>query len=256
MHYRARSYDPRIGRFAQPEPVTSRRIEEHYAYVSGQPTALIDPSGLQAAKVTDLGKTQKADLSRLLKKAHDWTRDAETVLILMFNDIAEGVDPSKTQRPQAGLFAKWFGVEIWELAVPALRGLAIDKVRRHYTSVALILAAANTVDHFKNSDTETFRAATNGNVDMRTPREREREDRPFRPGAPLPPTRVLPGEKEASINANWRTELSEKLFWKDIAEDSGYINRVGVLIHEMTHLTWDTGDQLKPGQDKAGQASR
>ncbi len=46
MHYRARSYDPRTGRFIQFEPRIAARVHEHYRYVSERPVDQTDPSGL------------------------------------------------------------------------------------------------------------------------------------------------------------------------------------------------------------------
>ncbi len=45
MHYRARSYDPRLGRFMQREPEELARARAHYLYASNLPTLLSDPSG-------------------------------------------------------------------------------------------------------------------------------------------------------------------------------------------------------------------
>ncbi len=47
MHYRARSYDPRIGRFIQKDPPVERRSEFHYLYASNSPTSRRDPTGTQ-----------------------------------------------------------------------------------------------------------------------------------------------------------------------------------------------------------------
>jgi RHS repeat-associated protein len=50
-YYRARYYDPEVGRFLSEDPIpaTSRRREEHnsYAYVANRPITAVDPSGLQ-----------------------------------------------------------------------------------------------------------------------------------------------------------------------------------------------------------------
>jgi len=50
-YYRARYYDPTVGRFVSEDPIpaTVRRREEQnsYAYVANRPTVAVDPSGLQ-----------------------------------------------------------------------------------------------------------------------------------------------------------------------------------------------------------------
>jgi hypothetical protein len=45
MHYRARSYDPRTGRFAQKEPILPKRVSQHYSYVGSNPLSANDPTG-------------------------------------------------------------------------------------------------------------------------------------------------------------------------------------------------------------------
>lgn len=47
MHFRARSYDPKLGRFVQKDPDTSRTPREHYAYTLNNPLIYTDPLGLQ-----------------------------------------------------------------------------------------------------------------------------------------------------------------------------------------------------------------
>jgi RHS repeat-associated protein len=37
LDYRARSYDPRVGRFAQKDPIVEFRMEEQYLYVANSP---------------------------------------------------------------------------------------------------------------------------------------------------------------------------------------------------------------------------
>jgi RHS repeat-associated protein len=47
-YYRARYYDPSVGRFLSQEPVEFQGGVNFYAYVRNQPTKLTDPSGLVA----------------------------------------------------------------------------------------------------------------------------------------------------------------------------------------------------------------
>jgi RHS repeat-associated protein len=47
MHYRARFYDPTVGRFAQEDPLlATSTVGDAYAYVRGNPVSLTDPLGL------------------------------------------------------------------------------------------------------------------------------------------------------------------------------------------------------------------
>ena len=50
MHYRARSYDPRTGRFLQKDRLFTRRANAQYLYVKNNPVSSIDPLGLQESK--------------------------------------------------------------------------------------------------------------------------------------------------------------------------------------------------------------
>jgi RHS repeat-associated protein len=45
LHYRARSYDPRVGRFIQRDPPIGFRVEKHYVYALNNPVRYIDPLG-------------------------------------------------------------------------------------------------------------------------------------------------------------------------------------------------------------------
>jgi RHS repeat-associated protein len=47
MHYRARFYDPRIGRFGGKDPLQENRTLEHFLYTGNNPPISIDPSGKQ-----------------------------------------------------------------------------------------------------------------------------------------------------------------------------------------------------------------
>jgi RHS repeat-associated protein len=49
FYYRARYYDPSIGRFLSEDPIGFSGGLNFYAYVNGRPTTLADPTGLQAS---------------------------------------------------------------------------------------------------------------------------------------------------------------------------------------------------------------
>ena len=59
MHYRARAYDPALGRFLQPDPIGYDGGMNLYAYVGADPMNLIDPwaavKGTPMARSTWLG---------------------------------------------------------------------------------------------------------------------------------------------------------------------------------------------------------
>ena len=47
-YYRARYYDPRVGRFLTEDPLGSERSDDLYAYLENRPTLLTDPMGLSS----------------------------------------------------------------------------------------------------------------------------------------------------------------------------------------------------------------
>jgi RHS repeat-associated protein len=48
LQFRARAYDPRLGRFTQTDPILGNRATKHYAYAGNNPVSFIDPFGLDA----------------------------------------------------------------------------------------------------------------------------------------------------------------------------------------------------------------
>jgi RHS repeat-associated protein len=58
MYYRARFYDPRVGRFISEDPIGLGGDINQYAYVENQPTNAIDPVGLQ--RLAPLGRNGRS----------------------------------------------------------------------------------------------------------------------------------------------------------------------------------------------------
>ncbi|HEX6374085.1 MAG TPA: RHS repeat-associated core domain-containing protein [Allosphingosinicella sp.] len=54
LYYRARIYDPRLGRFLQPDPIGYGSGMNLYAYVGGDPVNFTDPSGLKKRNKPDI----------------------------------------------------------------------------------------------------------------------------------------------------------------------------------------------------------
>src|SRR6185503_19873276 len=51
-YYRARDYDPKLGRFLNEDPIGFGGGSNFYAYVDGEPFGSMDPSGLASVKLT------------------------------------------------------------------------------------------------------------------------------------------------------------------------------------------------------------
>jgi RHS repeat-associated protein len=64
MHFRARFYDPRLGRFGGKDPVLHRRAPRHFLYASNNPVMAKDPLGAQDEKL----KKATEFAARLMKK--------------------------------------------------------------------------------------------------------------------------------------------------------------------------------------------
>jgi len=52
MHFRARSYDPRLGRFIQKDPLSEERLRRTYTYGLNNPVSAKDPSGAKSEVLT------------------------------------------------------------------------------------------------------------------------------------------------------------------------------------------------------------
>ncbi len=79
MHYRARSYDPRTGRFLERDPIIIRAIVSPYSYVLNNPTSLTDPLGTQEKGYQDeqLENIRRLEASTKLNQKHisDWEEE-------------------------------------------------------------------------------------------------------------------------------------------------------------------------------------
>jgi uncharacterized protein RhaS with RHS repeats len=69
MHYRARSYDPRTGRFVQRDPIQDLGITRPFAYASGNPVTQVDPLG-----TTDFSAQDAENIRKLVNELQTWKK--------------------------------------------------------------------------------------------------------------------------------------------------------------------------------------
>lgn len=77
ISFRARSYDPRIGRFVQTDPIPGNRTTEHYLYAGNNPVSRVDPTGEEwvLPKNTPGAEVLLRDLSRYTGLYLTWDPD-------------------------------------------------------------------------------------------------------------------------------------------------------------------------------------
>ncbi len=100
-YYRARYYDPRLGRFIQPDPLGLLAGPNPYAYAENNPVNFLDPSGLRTfvAHGTSTGPGRLRDFQAALEKA-----DPKTKLLEWSGKLTDTV-PS-TDVPATELFSQ------------------------------------------------------------------------------------------------------------------------------------------------------
>jgi len=69
MHYRARSYDPRIGGFIQRDPIVHLGVSRPFEYASGNPVSRTDPLG-----TTDLDAQDVENIRRMVDELQKWKK--------------------------------------------------------------------------------------------------------------------------------------------------------------------------------------
>jgi RHS repeat-associated protein len=72
MHYRARSYDPRVGRFVQKDPVLGGRAEQHYLGMNLDPVSALDPTG-RTITYGAVSSSDKTRIERYLRELQFWS---------------------------------------------------------------------------------------------------------------------------------------------------------------------------------------
>ncbi len=86
MHYRARSYDPRIGRFLSKDPIRDRRPTAHYVYASNRPTSNVDPMGEQDSEYDRVLQSSRHALKLLLER---YREESDPTKMARFGELYE-----------------------------------------------------------------------------------------------------------------------------------------------------------------------
>ena len=100
LHYRARSYDPRTGRFVQSEALTSRKAHDHYRYADGTPASVTDPTGYDAEQ-QDYVKKLRAT-KQLTKEEDEVARafnEADFITDRLYKGTSADSDPTRAPSP-------------------------------------------------------------------------------------------------------------------------------------------------------------
>jgi RHS repeat-associated protein len=131
-HYKARAYDPVLGRFLQTDPVGYADSYNLYAYVAGDPMNASDPSGMEKVCVTPTGSKIKScvetgeDLTLQQKSSFqsayrdfisdnnglDISGDGRSVMDITYNETATQKANSQNQVSQIRLISKFVGAAI------------------------------------------------------------------------------------------------------------------------------------------------
>ncbi len=234
MHYRARSYDSRNGRFIQRDPLLFNRAEQHYIYSSNAPNMRSDPSGQQdiVAPIPNGPGEPLAEykLSRRLSgKQIDKVRPALLAAITLTQSARKVIGVAKADLDKKGtaeyeLVKLWFG-EIGKKA-------EIEQIDSKLMKTEEILT----------------------NLEATKIRKRMGSEQPAPDLIDFGRLRYVDAGGRAATRGGtttpwWWTELYNDFF------DDGkhpmykeFFSREGLLLHEATHAGFDSND---PGKSPA-----
>ncbi len=123
MHFRARSYDPRIGRWTESEPILERRAKDHYVYVTNAPTSHRDPTGriVERNRVATLqGLADELNNLHSRLALRDWEKHGEGFPTWgIFLPLSENIQASGTSKNRYLYTAKGGWVDLKHLSAAA-----------------------------------------------------------------------------------------------------------------------------------------
>jgi len=219
MHYRARSYDPRTGRFAQRDPLKNLAIPEHYSYSHNLPSRYVDPLGMQAQQAQQ--NDPKAQLEQAVKTALEKELAAKAEVTKAAADAPKlkvaqsGWVKAVALRLLAQQFNKWASLEVYP-------HLGIHKI---YTDMHVKITAVNTIvdDDYLNKETAATGRVTyasyNGVNDTITFSSKLDS---------APPLQVI----HETVHAIQREKLGKDAYLKLAMDNLGAIERPAYYVHQ------------------------
>jgi RHS repeat-associated protein len=153
-HYKARAYDPVLGRFLQSDPIGYDAGDMNlYAYVGNDPFSALDPTGLAECRLSpeecNVLEADRQELLRAARRVSDLSRSTAA-------RMREGADLTDEQKELADAFREHFGRN----ATPrVLDNLAhrIDRVREFWSDNGPATAVRADRRHGYSSDTAAYR---------------------------------------------------------------------------------------------------
>ncbi len=226
MHFRARSYDPRTGRFLERDPILTNLVEKHYTFVSNAPTTGKDPTGLQqVASEPPAGSAyEKRPLPERLKgQVRDWPFWVRHVLIpealgvveQVRGDLIRHLDPSDNHPQEAAIVREWFGLG-------SMSAAALDVIHQRYTGLLRYLPEGSAKPDLVDMKRFSF------NPDLHARAE-------TRGGGAHPPQ----GPADW-----WFIKLGTIFERSHLWTGSGLWSQEGILLHELTHVAWGSEDRF------------
>lgn len=143
-YYKARVYDPMLGRFLQTDPIGYQEDANLYAYVGNNPVNLIDPTGMQSHLPPGSGPT--ADQSRaIVRSTINYVReDPVGAGIMAFGAFVDILDSALSPGPDAILLAA--SINTTRAASAESRAIAIAGTMSPRTRNAVTIAVTETAE--------------------------------------------------------------------------------------------------------------